>query len=105
MTNADRFMRNSIKRRLSLTTLLQISKSMKSLTDREIEERFGQLNHLLETSRTEVEFCIKALDLREGSDLTENSGNSPGFFTEGNKNNIRVVRTVSSGRSLISKAG
>jgi len=68
MTQADRFMRSSIRRRLSLTTLLQISKWIKELPEEEVEPCFQKLNQLLERSRTEPEFCRMALGFTESSE-------------------------------------
>ena len=59
MTHTDRFMRTSIKRRFSLDTLLQISRLMKDFSETEAELRFQYLNRVLESTRSEQEFCTK----------------------------------------------
>jgi len=67
MTQTDKFMRTSIKRRFSLTTLLQVSRLMRDLSESEIERRFQHLNRILESTRSEQEFCRMALDITENS--------------------------------------
>lgn len=65
MTQTDRFMRTSIKRRFSLTTLLQVSRLMRDLSESEVESRFLHLNRILDSTRSEQEFCQIALGITE----------------------------------------
>ena len=62
MTQTDRFMRTSIKRRFSLTTLLQVSRLVKDLGEDEMELRFRDLNRILDESGSEQEFCQLVLE-------------------------------------------
>lgn len=70
MTQTDRFMRTSIKRRFSLTTLLQVSRLVKDLREDEMELRFRDLNRILDESGSEQEFCRLAL---ESADISQAS--------------------------------
>ena len=70
MTQTDKFMRGSIKRRFSLTTLLQVSRLVKDLREDEMEIRFRDLNRILETSSSEQEFCQMVF---EGADASRAS--------------------------------
>jgi len=62
MTQEDKFMKNCIKRRFSLTTLLEIARLMRGLRKEEIEKRFLDLNRVLEHCRSEQEFCWQIPD-------------------------------------------
>ena len=70
MTQTDKFMRGSIKRRFSLTTLLQVSRLVKDLREDEMEIRFRDLNRILEESGSEQEFCQMVF---EGTDASRAS--------------------------------
>ena len=70
MTQTDKFMRGSIKRRFSLTTLLQVSRLVKDLREDEMEIRFRDLNRILEESGSKQEFCQMVF---EGTDASRAS--------------------------------
>jgi len=67
MTQEERFMRISIKRRFSLATLLEVTRPMKDLREDEIERRFRDINRLLEHCRSEQDFYRQMPDFTDVS--------------------------------------
>jgi len=65
MTQENKFMKIFIKRRFSLTTLLEIARLMKGLRKEEIDKWFLDLNRILEHCRSEQEFCWQIPDFTE----------------------------------------